>query len=420
MVGLVTLRLQNTLARQKETFRPMEEGRVKLFTCGPSTYRPPHVGNHRTFLYEDVLHRYLEFLGFDVQRLINQTDVEDKAIAEAVEKGVSLGKLTRPVEETFLRETRLLGIIVPEHPPKSSETVEQAVRLIQDLLQGGYAYRHQGDVFFDPLKFEGFGKLFGLDMSEWPKEKRRFRRDTYPGRRWNLGDFILWHAYREKRDGDVFWDTDIGRGRPAWNIQDPAIITKHLGYRIDIACGGVDNLYRHHDYTIAVIEALSGETFSRCWLHGEHVLADGAKMSKSKGNIVYLQDLLDRGYEPAHIRFCLLGRHYREPLNLTDGLLRSSREQVDGVREDVNAIEENARHAPPSGNLDSRREDPLLQGFRERMDDDLDVPEAWRGVSSRVKALAKDCREGRLEPAAAERAVRSLRKVDRVLGVLFK
>lgn len=416
----MTLRLQNTLTRKKDPFRAMEKGRVKMFTCGPSTYRPPHVGNHRTFLYEDVLHRYLGFLGYRVERIINQTDVEDKAIAEARERGVTLKELTRPVEEQFLREARSLGMAVRDQPPKSSGAVEQAVRLIQELMQKGYAYRHEGDVFFDPLKFEEFGKLFGLDMSRWPKKRRRFRKDTYPGRRWNLGDFILWHAYREKRDGTVYWDTEIGRGRPAWNIQDPAIITRDLGYRIDIACGGVDNLYRHHDYTIAVIESLSGETFSRYWLHGEHVLVDHAKMSKSKGNIVHLQDLLDRGYEPAHVRFCLLSRHYREPLNLTGALLESSRGQVDDLRERLAELNETAQKAPaPSAKGDGGDKDPLLQGFRERMDDDLDLPGAWKTTVHQVRRMTRDKEAGRLEPVEARRAVRALEKIDRVLGVLF-
>ena len=169
---------------------------------------------------------------------------------------------------------------------RSSTSVEQAARLIRILMDKGYAYRHEGDIFYDPLKFEGFGKLFGLDMSRWPKKKRRFRKDTYPGQRWNLGDFILWHGDKGEKDAPS-WDTELGRGRPAWNVQDAAMVTKHLGYRIDIACGGADNLYRRHDYTIAVVEGASGRTFSSYWPHGEHVLIDRIKMSKSKGNILY-------------------------------------------------------------------------------------------------------------------------------------
>jgi cysteinyl-tRNA synthetase len=214
----------------------------------------------RTFLYEDVLHRYLEYLGYRVQRMMNFTDVEDKAVAEARKQGVTVHELTSAVEERFLEECLMLGIKIPEIA-RSSTSVEQAVRLIRILMDKGFAYRHEGDVFYDPLKFKGFGKLFGLDMSRWPKEKRRFRKDTYPGRRWNLGDFILWRRVRGDSDNPS-WETELGRGRPAWNVQDAAMVTKHLGDRIDIACGGVDNLYRHHDYTIAVEEGKCYDLFS--------------------------------------------------------------------------------------------------------------------------------------------------------------
>ena len=183
---------------------------------------------------------------------------------------------------------------MPERIPRSSTSVEQAVYLIRKLLEKGCAYRHKGDIFFDPLKFEGFGKLFRLDMSKWPKTRKRFKQDTYPGRRWNLGDFILWHGCRK---GDkVCWDTEIGRGRPSWNIQDPAMISETMGYSLDIFCGGIDNLYRHHDYNIAVMESVSGKELSRYWLHGQHVLVGGKKMSKSLHNIVYPEDLLAQGF----------------------------------------------------------------------------------------------------------------------------
>jgi cysteinyl-tRNA synthetase len=154
-------------------------------------------------------------------------------------------------------------------------------------------------------------------MRKWPKERRRFRRDTYNGLRWNLGDFILWHSYRGGEE--VFWDTEIGRGRPAWNVQDAAMVTKHLGFQIDLSCGGIDNLYRHHDYTIAVVEAVSGRKFSRYWLHGQHLLVEWKKMSKSRGNVIYPDDLLRQGFSPEEIRFFLIYGHYRDKMSLTDG-----------------------------------------------------------------------------------------------------
>ncbi len=415
----MTLEVHNTMSRRLEPFESRERGVVKLFTCGPSVYRPPHVGNHRTFLFEDILQRYLEHLGYRVDRVINLTDVEDKAIEEASKKGVSIGDLTRPVEDRFRREAGLLGLELPGYLPRSSTCVGQAVEIIKALLERGCAYRHGGDIFFDPLKFKGFGRLYGLDMSRWPKKRRRFRKDTYPGRRWNLGDFILWHGYRPKRDGAFYWETELGRGRPAWNIQDPAIITEHLGWRIDVHCGGVDNLYRHHDYTIAVVEALSGETLAPYWLHGEHVLVEGAKMSKSKGNIVYLEDVLERGFEAEHIRFHLICRHYREKLNLTWERVEASARKLDRFRETVKALGIGPL-GPGSVEEDSSGEaDPeLVSRFEQRMDRDLDVAGAWDAVEQRLGELLAAKRDGHLNPPELESVRRALARIDRVLGVI--
>jgi cysteinyl-tRNA synthetase len=268
-----------------------------MYTCGPSVYRQPHIGNYRTFLFEDVLQRYLEYSGYNVVRLTTLTDIEDKAIAEAVEAKVSVRELTQENIDTFFEEAKLLRMKTPSYVPRSSTTVDQAAKLIRVLLDKGYAYRHthegRQNVYFDPLKFKDFGKLSHLDMSKWPKRKRRFHRDTYPGTPWNRGDFVLWHGYKE---GDtVSWDTDVGKGRPAWNVQDAAMVTKHLGFTIDIACGGVDNLVRHHDYTIAVAEGASGKEFAHWWLHGEHLFVEGQKMSKSRGNVHYIADLTKMG-----------------------------------------------------------------------------------------------------------------------------
>lgn len=293
---LPMLELHNTLTKKKEVFKPLKDKKIKMFTCGPSIYQKPHIGNYRTFLYEDILHRYFEYLGYEVERVLNFTDVEDKAITEAERENIPLKKLTDGIARKFFKDARLFKMKDATYYPRSSTSIDQAVHLIEILIKKGYAYWHEEDVFYDPLKFEGFGRLFGISMQRWPKRRKRFRMDTYPGMRWNLGDFILWHGYR---NGDkVYWDTSIGRGRPAWNIQDSAMATEHLGFEIDIVCGGIDNLYRHHDYMIAVTEAVSGKKFSRFWLHGEHLLVDGKKMSKSKGNVLYLDDLLEKRVQP--------------------------------------------------------------------------------------------------------------------------
>ncbi|MFO8112547.1 MAG: class I tRNA ligase family protein [Desulfosalsimonadaceae bacterium] len=412
------LHLYNTLTRRKERFAPREEGKtVKMFTCGPSIYAWPHIGNYRTFLFEDILQRYLTYLGYTVQRVINFTDVEDKAISQAVKSGVSLDELTKPVARRFKADCRLLDIALPETIPRSSTCVEQAVYLIEKLLEKGVAYRHGRDIFYDPLKFRGFGKLFGLDMRRWPKKKVRFRKDTYPGKRWNRGDFILWKGRREE-DGSVYWKTPLGEGRPAWNIQDPAMISRHMGYTTDIWCGGVDNLYRHHDYNIAVLEAVSGQTLSRFWLHGEHVLAGKKKMSKSTGNIVYVQDLLDTGFSPHHIRFFLIYGHFQEQIDINEDRLHMARGKVDTLRDMTHQLE-NGQAA--GGDAAPGAEDRIRQmtrAFEGRMNDNLDVKNAFDAVYDIASTLLKMKNKGGLTPEEGRHAARELRRIDRVWRVL--
>lgn len=409
------LYLRNTLSGKKERFESMEAGKVKIFTCGPSIYGNAHIGNYRTFIFEDVLQRYLEYLGFEVERIIPFTDVEDKAISEAGKQKKTLRELTDPVEERFVNESACLHIKLPRYIPRSSETVDEAAKLIQILLEKGYAYGHGHDIFFDPLKCKEFGRLYGLDMSRWPTKKRRFRKDTYPGQRWNLGDFILWHG--NTKDG-ISWNTKIGQGRPSWNIQDPAAITKHLGTAIDIACGGVDNLFRHHDYNLAVMEAVSGESFCKTWLHGEHVVINGAKMSKSKGNIVYLTDLLNQGYPAEYVRFFLMETHYRKKLNLQEGALEQSAGRLLTFREMAKRLTENGIE----GKSSSHQADELVRGmekkFRERMNDDLDVGNAFQDIrKDMVQLMALKQVEG-LSEENREELIHTLKNINGVLQVL--
>jgi cysteinyl-tRNA synthetase len=417
----IMLQLYNTMSRNKEVFKPRQaDNAVRMFSCGPSIYRRPHVGNYRSFVWEDVLQRYLEYLGYQVERVLNFTDVEDKAIQEAQEEGITLTELTDPVVKQFFEDARLLRIKLPDLIPRSSTSVDQAVRIVQELLDKGFAYWHRNNVFYDPLKFKGFGKLSRLDMSRWPKEKRRFQRDTYSGRRWNLGDFILWHGYRE---GDaVFWDTEIGRGRPSWNIQDPAMVTKHLGYTIDISCGGVDNLYRHHDYNIAVIEAASGDEFAHYWIHGEHLLVNGKKMSKSLGNIIYPEDLTADGKTGQHLRFYLMCRHHRKRLNFTSASFQKITNGLDILRAKFREI---MQPLPDKGSPAGSDEEPeklvaaLATGFENHMNDDLDVKGAVDKLSEVLTKLASRKRSGHLNGDDCMRIEQEMRRIDTVLQVLF-
>jgi cysteinyl-tRNA synthetase len=400
---------------RQEPFSPRRRGRVKLFTCGPSVYRRQHLGNYRTYLFEDVLLKYLEYRGLAVERVINFTDVEDKAIEEAREGGVSVKELRRPVETAFFEECGLLGIRLPADIPRASTSVETAVDLIERLLQRGHAYWHAGQVFFDPLTYEGFGRLYGLDMDQWPEKKVRFKQDTYPGQRWNRGDFILWHACDEA-DGEVCWDTAIGRGRPAWNIQDAAMIAENLGFEIDIHTGGIDNLYRHHDYTLAIMEGASGKTFCPRWLHGGHLLVDGRKMSKSRGNVTYVEDLLRRGFQPRHIRFFLLNGPYREDRDLRISRLEANAGHLDRIRRLVAGLHE--RHTP-----DARKPTPdpaqgLHDDFESAMNDDLDYAGAFAAVSRWLERAAEVDRTDGLPPQHRKTLQQTLKAIDQVLGII--
>ena len=404
------LRLFNSLGKKREVFRPVNERVVTLFTCGPSIYQRAHIGNFRTFLFEDVLVRYLEYLGRRVERGMNFTDIEDKAIKEARKSGISVEKLTEENIGEFLREMRLLRIKTPDHLPRASDHVQEAVAMIERLLELKVAYRHRGNVYFDPLKFPGFGKLYGLDMSQWPTRKRRFHRDTYPGIQWNLGDFILWHAYRE---GDpVSWNTAIGRGRPSWNIQDPSMVGSHFQETLSIYCGGIDNLYRHHDYSLAILESLRPYPMARFWLHGHHLFVGGRKMSKSRGNVTYSDDLLNQGYTAAEIRFFLIYGHYREKLTLSERGMRAAAEKLRRFREQVGEIAKRAEGAAPREDDRARR---IREAFRDHMDEDLEVRNAFDGLSRELETV----KPGDLKPAAAASIIAVLREIDRVLNVVF-
>ncbi len=388
-----------------------------MHTCGPSIYKLPHIGNYRTFLFEDVLQRYLEYLGYRVERGINITDVEDKAIVEAEKEDISVMKLTKKNTKMFLEELKKLGAKAPNYIPKSSTSVEQAAQIIEVLLTKGYAYRYKSNVYYDPLKFENFGKLSRLDMTKWPKQKRRFHKDTYSGNRWNEGDFILWHGYK---DGDkVYWKTCLGKGRPSWNVQDPAMVMQTVGTRVDIYCGGMDNLIRHHDYIIAVVEAVTGEQFAKYWLHGEHLLVDGKKMSKSRGNIIYPKDLISRGCQWQHIRFFLINGYYRKRLNFTFKKFKEACERLHEFKDMVDKIQNSKRGV---GISDKRTKDTISKMkyiFEENMNDDLHVKKAFDLLFKTISKLYSLTEKGKVSTDDAREIVANLKSIDQVLQIIF-
>ncbi len=393
------LTLRNTMGNRREVFRPSDHRNVRVFTCGPSTYRRPHIGNYRTFLYEDLLVRHLEYLGYGVHRVINFTDVEDKAVDEAADRGLTVKELTEETHGRFRAEARTLGLRLPDRIPQASRSIDEAVAIIERLVERGRAYAFDGSYFFDVFACPEFGKLYGLDSVRMPERRVRFARDTYEGRRWNLGDFVLWHAESDDaRRTEAAWETRIGVGRPSWNVQDPAMIVQNFGDSVDIVCGGIDNLYRHHDYNVAVMEAYSEKELAGFYLHGEHLVVNGRKMSKSAGNVLYPEHIQEAGYYPHHLRWYLMSAHYRTRLNFTWERFAEEAALIDGLRSVV-------ENSPSAAGVSPSQE--VLTVFEREMNDDLHAAGAVRGL---VELF-----DGRSQLSPEE--LQAVERIDVVLGL---
>lgn len=410
------LKLFNTMGRTLEPFTQRKAVKMTMFTCGPSVYQKSHIGNYRTFLFEDILLRYLEYLGYTVLRGMNFTDVEDKAIDEAGQRKMGLKQLTGRNINIFLKEMELLSMKIPDYLPKASESIDEAVDIIERLLDKHLAYWFRGSVYFDPLKFPGFGKLYGLDMSKWPARRKRFHKDTYPGIQWNLGDFILWHGY--KPGDSAYWDTKIGRGRPSWNIQDPSMIVRFFDETLSVYCGGIDNLYRHHDYNIAILESLGNSAkyrftpMSRFWLHCHHLYVNGQKMSKSKGNIHYIETLRALGHTPAEIRFFLIYGHYRETLNFSESAIDLTTQRLRSLKRNIQALKKKMQGHKHTKNAEPVR---IKKLFGEHMDNDLNAGQAFDAIYKEVMRIDPSA----TTPARAAAIINALQEIDQVLRVFF-
>jgi cysteinyl-tRNA synthetase len=404
------LRLFNTFGRKLEPFRTAANKRAAIFTCGPSVYQRAHIGNFRTFLFEDILVRYLEYSGYEVERGMAVTDIEDNAIKEAEKRKTSVKELTDRNIAQFVSEMKLLNMKVPHYMPRASDCVNESVSIIKKLIEKKIAYSYNENIYFDPLKVRSFGKLFGLDMSKWPKKKRRFHKDTYPGIQWNYGDFILWHGCEISEK--ACWNTELGEGRPSWNVQDPSMVLRHFSGTLSAFCGGIDNLYRHHDYSLAILEAIKPYSMSRFWMHGAHLFVDGQKMSKSKGNILYTDMLMKKGYSAQEIRFFLMYSHYRKKLNYSDKAIEVAAQRLRDFRECVKRIGKKAGSVAPA---DSQISDSLETAFVFYMDNDMNVKPAFDALLETLKKIDISS----LTAAQAAGMIRSLKKIDQVLLVIF-
>src|SRR6202163_28438 len=320
------IRLHNTLSNQTEPFVPQKPGEVSMYTCGPTVYDYAHIGNYRTFVFQDILRRFLKLRGFKLNHVMNLTDVDDRIIANAAAARMSIRDYTTKFVQAFFDDCKTLSIEEPEHWIRATDHIDDMVKLIERLRKKTFTYDSEGSIYYRIAKFPEYGKLSKIDLTGI-QAGARVDNDRYEKE--SARDFALWKA---PKPGEHFWETRIGPGRPGWHIECSAMAMKYLGDTLDIHTGGVDLAFPHHENEIAQSEAATGKTFVRTWLHAEHLIIEGQKMSKSLGNFYTLRDLFARGHKPSTIRFLLLSVPYRRQLNFTEEGLTQARNSTERLR----------------------------------------------------------------------------------------
>ena len=408
----MTLYVSNTLSGLKEEFVPLTPPRVGLYTCGPTVYNYIHIGNLRTFLWEDVFRRYLDFLGYQVTHVMNITDVDDKTIRDSVKEGVTLKAFTDRYTDYFFEDIKTLRIRPADHYPRATDFIPQMVEIIQKLTARGFTYTSEdGSIYFRIAAFKGYGRLAKLDM-EGIKPGARVATDEYEKE--DVRDFALWKA---EKDGPVAWDTPLGRGRPGWHIECSAMSSHYLGTTFDIHTGAVDNIFPHHENEIAQSECANGAPFVKYWLHAEHLIVDGEKMSKSKGNFFTLRDLLEKGYSPLPIRYLLISVPYKKKLNFTFPALDGAYQAVDRLSNFIarlNGLVESG--AEGTGDILAPIK-TFKEAFRAGMDDDLNTAEAMGAMFTFIRDVNPLLESNALSALNAGLALQALRDVDAVLDI---
>jgi cysteinyl-tRNA synthetase len=409
----MSIRLFNTYSRQLEEFAPLDPATrgVKMYTCGPTVYNHAHIGNFRAYLFEDLLQRHLEARGYEVERVMNLTDVDDKTIRGARASGRRLADFTAVYKEAFFQDLDTLGIKRAQHFPAATEPryIARMVEMIRQLEVLGIAYQAEDkSVYFRLSKFPDYGKLAHLNLDEL-RPTGRIANDEYEKE--SIGDFALWKAWTEA-DGDVAWDSPWGRGRPGWHIECSAMATTLLGPELDIHCGGVDNIFPHHEAEIAQSECCTGKKFVRFWLHCAHLMVDGQKMSKSLGNFYTLRDLLAKGFTGREVRYALLTANYRLPLNFTIPGLEAARSALGRIDEWATRLKEHAKDAVPATT-------PLAtnaEKFFDALDEDLNISAALGHLFDLIRESNAALDRGELLPAQAAQLLADWQRIDGVLA----
>jgi len=408
------VRLFNSISRRKETLEPIEPPRVGIYACGPTVYDVPHLGNFRYFVWVDVLRRYLDWRGFDVHLVMNITDVEDRTIAGANRDGISLRQYTDRYADAFQEGLRSLRIRPASCYPRATEHIGEMIQLIERLIERGHAYAADGSVYFRVDSFPQYGALARLDPDEM-RSTARVEGDEFS--KHDGRDFALWKAAKE---GEPFWDSPFGRGRPGWHLECSAMSMKYLGSTFDMHLGGVDLLFPHHENEIAQSVGATGEPLARMWVHCSHLLIDNTKMSKSLGNFHSVRELLDQGHQAETIRYLLASVHYRRQLNFTREALEQAAAAVERLREFVERLQQgtDAIADQPSDEVASR----LLTVARDRvvraLDDDLNTAGALGHIFTLVRDANSALDRSEIGPGGAGRILAWLRDIDEILAVL--
>ncbi|MDQ6939080.1 MAG: cysteine--tRNA ligase [Verrucomicrobiota bacterium] len=405
----MALRFFNTYSRELEEFHPLDEsGRtVKMYTCGPTVYSFAHIGNFRAYLFEDLLQRHLELRGYKVHRVMNLTDVDDKTIRGSREANMPLAKFTQQFKDAFFGDLETLRIKHADSFPAATEQrhIDAMIAMIKRLIERDLAYQAEDkSVYYRIKNFPKYGCLAHFNLDEL-QSTGRVKNDEYDKE--HVGDFALWKAWDEA-DGDVKWDSPWGAGRPGWHIECSAMATQLLGEQLDIHCGGVDNIFPHHEAEIAQTEGVTGEKFVRYWMHCAHLLVDGQKMSKSLGNFYTLRDVIEKGYTGREVRYALLRVHYRAQLNFTWEGMNEARVSLGRIDDWLERLQKIAA---------DKGEAKIAEGFEEGLDDDLNVSAALAFLFDKIRETNRALDQEKLTSAEARGWLDWWNRIDSVLAL---
>src|SRR5256714_4864419 len=407
------LRLYNTLTRQIETFAPADGKTVRMYTCGPTVYRPAHLGNFRTFLFEDLLRRVIALRGWKLVQVMNLTDVDDKIIKAASDQGATISEVTAPVVRTFNEDRSFLRIQDAEFYPRATDHIPEMIAIVERLVERKLAYlADDGTVYFAIDKFKDYGKLSRLDTGE-VRAGARVIQDDYSKE--NAQDFALWKAAKpEDEASGAAWNSPWGRGRPGWHLECSAMAMKYLGETLDIHCGGIDLVFPHHEDEIAQSEGSTGKPFSRFWCHGEFLLTEGSKMAKRLGNVATVQDLRDQSVPSAAFRHFVFSTHYRKQLNMSSEVLEASMEGVRRIGDFAQRLAE-AKAATPE--LETIAADSEAE-VRAALFDDLNAPIALGALFTFVRKANAELDRNDVDKRALETARAVFARINAVLDVV--